>query len=228
VTLDACMMDHLGNAGSVTFMSGYKNPISVARKVMEDTPHVILSGIGAERFAASKGFKKVDLLTEESKKALEEWKLKSHYAPKINAERHDTIGMIALDIDGNLSGGCSTSGLAYKMKGRVGDSPIIGAGLFVDNEIGAATATGLGELVLKTLGTFLVVEFMRNGLTPMEACKKAVLRIANKYGGKDNQVGFIAISKDGRYGGYSLQKGFQYIVHDSDQGKLFDAQSFYS
>ena len=228
VTLDACMMDAQGNAGSVTFMSGYKNPISVARKVMEETPHVILSGVGAEDFADAQGFKRINLLTDDSKKALDEWKVESKYAPKINAERHDTIGMIAIDKDGNLSGGCSTSGLAYKMRGRVGDSPVIGAGLFVDNEIGAATATGLGELVLKTLGTFLVVELMRSGLSPQEACKKAVLRIANKYGGKDNQVGFIAISKKGHYGGYSLQKGFQYIVHNSEEGKLFDAESYYS
>lgn len=227
VTLDACMMDHIGNAGGVTFVSGYKNPISIARKVMEDTPHVILSGIGAENFAEALGFEKVDLLTPKSKKALEEWKLESKYAPKINSERHDTIGMIAIDKDGNLSGGCSTSGLAFKMRGRVGDSPIIGAGLFVDNEIGAATATGLGELVLKTLGTFLVVEFMRNGLSPQEACKKAVLRIADKYGAKDNQVGFIAIAKNGEYGGYSLQKGFQYIVHNSSEGNLFNAESLY-
>ncbi len=228
VTLDACMMDHLGNAGSVTFMSGFKNPISVARKVMEETPHVILSGIGAEEFAINQGFKRENLLTSDSEKALEEWKVKSKYAPVINSERHDTIGMIAIDRQGNLSGGCSTSGLAYKMRGRVGDSPIIGAGLFVDNDIGAATATGLGELVLKTLGTFLVVEFMRSGLTPQEACKRAVLRIADKYGGKDNQVGFIAIAKNGDYGGYSLQKGFQYIVHNSDKGVLFDSASFYS
>ncbi len=228
VTLDACMMDHLGNAGSVTFMSGFKNPISVARKVMEETPHVILSGIGAEEFAINQGFKRENLLTSDSEKALEEWKVKSKYAPVINSERHDTIGMIAIDRQGNLSGGCSTSGLAYKMRGRVGDSPIIGAGLFVDNDIGAATATGLGELVLKTLGTFLVVEFMRSGLTPQEACKRAVLRIADKYGGKDNQVGFIAIAKNGDYGGYSLQKGFQYIVHNSDKGVLFNSASFYS
>lgn len=228
VTLDACMMDHLGNAGSVTFMSGFKNPISVARKVMEETPHVILSGIGAEEFAINQGFKRENLLTSDSEKALEEWKVKSKYAPVINSERHDTIGMIAIDRQGNLSGGCSTSGLAYKMRGRVGDSPIIGAGLFVDNDVGAATATGLGELVLKTLGTFLVVEFMRSGLTPQEACKRAVLRIADKYGGKDNQVGFIAIAKNGDYGGYSLQKGFQYIVHNSDKGVLFDSASFYS
>jgi len=228
VTLDACMMDHLGNAGSVTFMSGFKNPISVARKVMEETPHVILSGVGAEQFALNQGFEKIKLLTTDSKKALEEWKVKSKYAPVINSERHDTIGMIAIDKDGNLSGGCSTSGLAYKMRGRVGDSPIIGAGLFVDNDIGAATATGLGELVLKTLGTFLVVELMRGGLSPQEACKQAVLRIANKYGGKDNQVGFIAIAKNGDYGGYSLQKGFQYIVHNSDEGELFNSASFYS
>ncbi len=225
VTLDACIMDSLGNAGSVCFMKGYKNPISIARQVMEKTPHVILSGAGAERFASDNGFERINLLTENSEKAWKEWLLESNYSPQINAERHDTIGMIGLDSKGNLAGGCSTSGLAFKMEGRVGDSPIIGAGLFVDNEVGAATATGLGELVLKTLGTFLVVEFMRNGLSPQEACKKAVKRISTKYDTSSSQVGFIALSKSGDYGAYAIQKGFQYVVNTSPQTELFDAKS---
>ena len=225
VTLDACIMSSDGNAGSVTFMSGFKNPISVARKVMENTPHVMLSGVGAEAFALAEGFEKIDLLTDDSARALEEWAIKSKYAPKINAERHDTIGMLGIDSDGDLAGGCSTSGLAYKMRGRVGDSPIIGAGLFVDNEIGAATATGLGELVMKTVGSFLVVELMRNGLSPEEACKAAVKRIASRYNVDDSQVGFIAINKNGDFGGYSLRSGFQYVVNKSSQTELFDSSS---
>ncbi len=225
VTLDACIMDSEGNAGSVTFLNGFKNPISIARKVMENTPHVMLSGKGAELFAFEQGFRRMDLLTEESKEALKNWKKESKYAPEINAERHDTIGMIGIDSDRNLAGGCSTSGLAFKMKGRVGDSPIIGAGLFVDNEIGAATATGLGELVMKTVGSFLVVELMRNGLSPEQACKKAVERIQSKYDISSSQVGFIAINKKGQYGGFALQKGFQFVVNTSNQTQLFDAQS---
>lgn len=225
VTLDACIMDKLGNAGSVTFMNGYKNAISVARRVMENTPHVMLSGVGAEKFALEQGFKRESLLTDESKEALEKWKIESKYAPKINSERHDTIGMLAIDSEGYISGGCSTSGLAYKMKGRVGDSPIIGAGLFVDNEIGAATATGLGELVMKTVGSFLVVELMRNGYSPEEACKAAVLRIAKKYDISQSQVGFIAVNKQGNFGGYALQAGFQFVVNRSASTELFQSNS---
>jgi N4-(beta-N-acetylglucosaminyl)-L-asparaginase len=223
VTLDACIMDADGNAGSVTFISGYKNPISVARRVMEKTPHVMLSGTGAEQFALEEGFEKVDLLTEKTIEELEVWLKDSNYAPKINSELHDTIGMIGIDKNQNLAGGCSTSGLGYKMRGRVGDSPIIGAGLFVDNEIGAATATGLGELVMKTVGSFLVVELMRNGLSPEQACKKAVERISSKYDVKESQVGFIALNKSGQYGGYALQKGFQYVVNSSQETELFHA-----
>lgn len=224
VTLDACIMDQSGNAGSVTFMSGFKNPISVARKVMEDTPHVMLSGEGAQQFALEQGFEKINLLTSDSEEALKNWKKESKYAPKINSERHDTIGMIAIDANKNLAGGCSTSGLAFKMRGRVGDSPIIGAGLYVDNEIGAATATGLGELVMKTVGAFLVVELMRNGSSPEEACKIAVQRIAKKYKIEESQVGFIALNKNGEFGAYAIQKGFQFVVNKSPKVQLFDSK----
>ena len=180
VTLDACIMNKEGNYGAVVCMQNIVHPISVARKVMEDTPHVILAGMGAEQFALSKGFKKENLLTEASKKAWEEWKKTSEYKPIINIENHDTIGMLAIDKNGDISGGCTTSGLAYKMAGRVGDSPIIGSGLFIDNEIGGATATGLGEEVLKTVGSFLIVELMRQGRTPQEACEEAIGRIIKK------------------------------------------------
>ena len=155
VTLDACIMNQNGDCGSVVFLRNITHAVSVARKVMEDTPHVMLAGTGAEKFAIQKGFKKENLLTEASKKSWEAWKIKSEYSPIINIENHDTIGMLAIDKAGNLSGACTTSGLAYKLNGRVGDSPIIGSGLFVDNEIGAAVATGLGEEVVKTVGSFL-------------------------------------------------------------------------
>lgn len=226
VTLDACIMDKDGNAGSVTFLEHIMHPISVARKVMEKTPHVMLSGEGALQFALANGFAKEDLLTEESKKAWEEWKKTSKYEPVINIENHDTIGMLALDKENNVSGACSTSGLSYKMHGRVGDSPIIGAGMFVDNEVGGACATGVGELVMKTLGSFLVVELMRQGKTPQEACKEAVLRIAKKYDHKKYQVGYLAVNKKGEIGSYAIHKGFNYSLYVNNENKVFDSDYF--
>ena len=230
VTLDACIMDKEHRAGSVCYLKDIKNPISVARLVMEDTPHVILAGDGALQFALDKGFQKENLLTEKSKAEYVEWLKTAEYKPKVNVELHDTIGMLAIDQNGDISGGCSTSGLGYKMQGRVGDSPIIGAGLFVDNEVGAATATGMGELVLTTLGSFLTVEFMRQGMSPLEACKAAVMRTIekNKDSYKEMQVGYVALDKYGRYGGYSIQPGFQYTVTYENHNKVYDAQSYLS
>lgn len=213
VTLDACIMDEHGRCGAVAFLQHIENPISVARKVMEQTPHIMLVGTGALRFALENGFKKTNLLTDESRKAWEKWKETAKYETPINIENHDTIGMLAIDANGNLSGACTTSGLGYKMHGRVGDSPIIGAGLFVDNEVGAAVATGVGELVMRTCGSFLVVENMRRGMSPEKACKAAVERIVAKHTSVENmQVGFIAINKAGKYGGYSLRKGFDFAL----------------
>ena len=220
VTLDACVMDNNGNYGSVVFMQNIIQAISVARKVMDETPHVLLAGKGAEEFAVSQGFKRQNLLTEKSKKAWEEWKIKSEYKPIINIENHDTIGMLAMDKDGNLSGGCTTSGLAFKMHGRVGDSPIIGSGLFVDNEIGAATATGLGEEVLKTVGSFLIVELMRQGRSPQQACEEAIARIMDKQKDrKDFQVGYIAVNKKGEIGAYSIHEGFSYQLYQKGKNE---------
>jgi len=209
VTLDACIMNKEGNYGAVVYLQNIKHAISVARKVMEDTPHVILAGKGAEQFAIAKGFKKENLLTKASKKAWEEWKKTSQYKPIINIENHDTIGMLAIDKNGDISGGCTTSGLSYKMAGRVGDSPIIGSGLFVDNAVGGATATGLGEEVLKTVGSFLIVELMRQGMSPQKACEEAISRIVTKNPSYENfQVGYIAINKKGETGAYSIHDGF--------------------
>jgi len=227
VTLDACIMDKEGNCGSVSFLQHIKHPISVARKVMEKTPHVMLSGDGALQFALEEGFKKEDLLTEEAKKAWEKWKLDSKYQPKINSENHDTIGMLAIDEAGDIAGACTTSGAAYKLHGRVGDSPIIGAGLFVDNEVGGAVATGQGELVMKTLGTFLVVELMRNGLSPQEACEQAVKRIASKLDDyQEFQVGFLAIDKSANVGSYCIHPGFNYALYQEGQNVLIDSDSY--
>ena len=230
VTLDACIMDENMNIGSVACLENIVHPISVARAVMEKTPHVMLVGEGAFDFAISQGFKKEKLLSSESEKEWKQWLKKSDYKPKVNIENHDTIGMIALDSMGNLSGACTTSGLAYKMHGRVGDSPIIGAGLYVDNEIGAATATGHGEEVIRIAGSHLVVELMRQGLNPAKACKKAVERIYDnlKKRGKnpdDFQIGFLALNKEGEHGAYCLQKGFNYALYSPEvNNKLMDSK----
>lgn len=230
VTLDACIMDEQANIGSVAALEHIKHPISVARAVMEKTPHVMLVGDGALQFALSQGFKKENLLVEDSEKEWKEWLKNSNYKPIVNIENHDTIGMIALDANGDLSGACTTSGMAFKMHGRVGDSPIIGAGLYVDNEIGAATATGHGEEVIRIAGCHLVVELMRQGKTPEQACIEAVNRVVKltanrKKNLKDIQVGFIALNKKGEYGSYCVQSGFNYAVHDNTGNKLINADS---
>lgn len=238
VTLDACIMDEKMNCGAVMFLEGIKHPIKVARLVMEKTPHVQLAGEGALQFALANGFKVEDLLTEESKKAWKNWLKESKYdpmtIPKLLEQRnspgqinnHDTIGMLAMDAKGNLSGACTTSGMAFKLRGRVGDSPIIGAGLYVDNEVGAATATGVGEEVVRICGSHTVVELMRQGYRPEDACKKAVERIIKKNGAKakDFQVGFIALNKKGEFGGYSVIKGFNYAVHSTKGVKTYDSK----
>ena len=202
------------------------HPISVAKLVLQDTPHVMLTGEGALEFAKSKGFIEENLLTEESKTDWVNWLKESKYKPVINMENHDTISMLIIDDMGNLSGGCTTSGAAWKMHGRVGDSPIIGAGLFLDNEVGVAAATGLGEAVIRTAGSAMVVELMRQGKSPGEACKEIVERIYNKH--KDHkdmeylQVGFIAINKKGEHAGYSLRSGFNYAVYDQSKGNRME------
>lgn len=228
VTLDACIMDELSNIGSVACLEHIKHPISVARAVMEKTPHVMLVGDGALEFALSTGFIKENLLTPESESEWKEWLKTSQYKPIINIENHDTIGMLALDKNGNLSGACTTSGMAYKMHGRVGDSPIIGAGLYVDNEVGGATATGHGEEVIRVVGSHLVVQLMRMGKSPQKACEAAVGIIYDKLKLRkavisDTQIGFIAIDKYGNQGGYCLQKGFNYAVKTAGAANLNSA-----
>ncbi len=233
VTLDASIMAPVGNAGSVCFLQNIVHPVSVARLVMEKTPHVILAGQGALQFAVESGFKEQNLLTPEAEKIWKNWLKKSNYDPVINWENvpnkyHDTIGLLAVDKNGDIAGACTTSGLAFKMHGRVGDSPIIGAGLYMDNEVGGATATGMGELVLKTLGSFLVVELMRNGRTPQQACEEAVMRIVKKDpDAKKRQVGYIAVNKNGETGAFSLQPGFNYAVHQNGENKMVDSRSYY-
>lgn len=228
VTLDACIMDEFSNIGSVTCLEHIVHAISVARAVMEKTPHVMLTGEGALQFALDQGFTKTNLLTKESEEEWKAWLKDSQYKPIINIENHDTIGMIALDQKGNLSGACTTSGMAFKMHGRVGDSPIIGAGLYVDNEVGAATATGQGEEVIRVVGSHLVVQLMRLGHAPQKACEQAVKQIHQKFilrkaDISTAQIGFLALDNKGRYGAYSLKKGFTYAVKTSTNETLYEA-----
>lgn len=234
VTLDACIMDEKGNAGSVAYLQSIKHPVSVARLVMEKTPHVMLSGKGAQKFALENGFKKEKLRTREMRKKWRNWKKEEReFSSKINIENqleenHDTISMLAIDKNGRLCGACTTSGMAFKRHGRVGDSPIIGAGLFVDGEVGGAAATGSGELVMKTLGSFLVVEFMRSGMSPEEACVAAIQRITEKIPDyEEHQIGYVAISKSGEIGAASLQPGFDFAVKSPEVTELREAGSWF-
>ncbi|MBS1662391.1 MAG: N(4)-(beta-N-acetylglucosaminyl)-L-asparaginase [Bacteroidetes bacterium] len=256
VTLDACIMDHQFNCGSVAFLERIKHPISVARRVMEKTPHVMLVGEGAQQFAVAEGFPlESPDLSDDAKKAYEQWLKKSEYKPVINIENtkgggqhdggghgpsvpahlpngdwnHDTIGMVAMDAAGNLSGSCTTSGMGFKMRGRLGDSPIIGAGLFVDNEIGAVTATGQGEDVIRICGSHTVVEYMRQGMSPEAACKAAVERIVRikKEKVKDIQVAFIALNKKGEAGSYAIQKGFTYAIKNNNEERMVEVKSYF-
>ena len=220
VTLDACVMNHLGDCGSVVAVENIVNVARLAKDVMEKTPHVMLAGKGAEEFALIEGYKKTDLLTESSKKNWQKWFETKEYSPIINIDNHDTIGMLCMDQNNNISGACSSSGQAYKMPGRVGDSPIIGSGLFIDNKIGGAVATGLGEEVLKTVGSFLVVELMRQGKSPQEACEAAVKRIVSSNSQKNKfQVAYIAMNKNGDVGSYSIEPGFTYMDYFKGQNK---------
>jgi N4-(beta-N-acetylglucosaminyl)-L-asparaginase len=249
VTLDACIMDDQFNCGSVAFLERIKHPISVARRVMEKTPHVMLVGSGAQQFAVAEGFPlEEQKLSPDAQKSYENWLKKSEYKPPaINIEskqghgpfaptklengewNHDTIGMVAMDAMGNLSGSCTTSGAGFKMRGRVGDSPIIGAGLYVDNEVGACTATGQGEDVIRVAGSHSVVELMRQGLSPEAACKKVIERIVKikKEKVKEIQVAFLAVNKKGEVGAYSIHKGFNYALRNGEGEKLVNATSWF-
>jgi N4-(beta-N-acetylglucosaminyl)-L-asparaginase len=228
VTLDASIMDEDGGCGSVAFLQHIKHPISVARQVMEKTPHVMLVGEGALDFALANGFEREDLLTPEARSAWELWTANNgEVTPMINIENHDTIGMLTLDQAGDLSGACTTSGAAFKYHGRVGDSPIIGAGLYVDNEVGAATSTGWGEAVIRAVGCFLVVELMRQGHSPAMACEMAVERVISKNPDWRNiQVGFLALNKDGEHGSFCIAPGFTYALKTPEvDNEIFDSAS---
>ena len=229
VTLDACIMNPAGDAGAVLYLKNNTHAVSVARKVMEETPHVILAGEGADQFARAHGFPKEDLLTDASEAAYKEWLKKKEYKPIINIENHDTIGMLCIDQKGDIAGACTSSGLSYKMNGRVGDSPIIGAGLYLDNEIGGAVATGMGEAILKAVGSFLIVELMRQGKSPQEACEITINRIIKQNPNyKDFQAAFIAINKKGEVGSYCIQKGFSYVKYQNGINTNIQSPYFFS
>jgi N4-(beta-N-acetylglucosaminyl)-L-asparaginase len=249
VTLDSCIMDGRGNCGAVSFVDRIKHPVSLARKVMEATPHVMLSGDGARQFAIENGFPlESGELSPDAEKEWKKWLEKSNYKPVVNIENmkpgamyqtspyffddgrpnHDTMGTITVDGRGKLAGMVTTSGMAFKIHGRVGDSPIIGAGLFVDDAVGAATSSGVGEEVIRICGTHTVVEQMRLGRTPEQACLEAVNRIVKRDAAKakELQVGFVAVSNNGEVGAYAIQKGFTYSVTNSEfpMGKVFNSQ----
>lgn len=225
VQLDAAIMDGpTACGGSVASLEGIENPIRVARKVMELTPHVLLVGPGAKQFALAQGFPERELLTDAARKLWQQWLHEQQEPELVTPENHDTIAMCALDQTGHLAVACTTSGLAWKLPGRVGDSPILGAGSFVDDEIGAAGATGVGEEVLQTCGSFLVVENMRRGMSPLEACTDAVDRILRKHPDAAKiQVAYIALRADGEFGAFAIRPGFQYAIHDGDSSQLIDA-----
>ena len=224
VTLDACIQDHAGRAGAVAFVEHFEHPISIARAVMERTPHVMLVGEGAERWALENGFTRKEVDLPEVRKAWQEWLKTSDYKPVVNVENHDTIGMVGVDASGRLAGSCTTSGMAYKVHGRVGDSPIIGAGLFVDGEVGAACATGTGELVIRIAGSHTVVELMRQGMEPDAACREAVHRIMKQNPGlKDHQVGFLALRVDGAHGAHAIYEGFDFALTTDSGTELVKA-----
>jgi isoaspartyl peptidase/L-asparaginase-like protein (Ntn-hydrolase superfamily) len=229
VTLDACIMDGQGNCGSVVFLEHIKHPVCVARMVMEKTQHVILAGKGALQFALENGMKRENLLTPEARKAWKQWLRENKYTPpRADENNHDTIGLLAMDEKGNMAGACTTSGMAWKIRGRVGDSPIIGAGLYVDSDVGGATATGTGEAVIKVAGSFLIVELMRNGKSPQEACRLALERIVHKQPkyakGNDFLAGFVAMNRAGEIGAMSYRKGLQYTLHKDGVTKVHDAE----
>ncbi len=245
VTLDACIMDENFNCGSVAFLERIKHPISVARRVMEKTPHVMLVGNGAQQFALNEGFVlEEQKLSKDAQQSYNDWLKKAEYKPGvINIENkqqqapakldngdwnHDTIGMIAMDANGNLSGSCTTSGMGFKMRGRIGDSPIIGAGLYVDNEFGACVGTGQGEDVIRVAGAHAVVEMMRQGFSAELSCKKIIERIVKIKGDKvkDIQVAFIALDKNGNSGSFAIHSGFNFAIKNNTEEKLIVSKSW--
>jgi isoaspartyl peptidase/L-asparaginase-like protein (Ntn-hydrolase superfamily) len=257
VTLDGSIMLSPEKCAGVGCIRHYAHPVSIARKVMERTTHKLLVGEGAEKFAAANGFKKEKLLTKEARDWWKKWKAdpQRHNFHRTSANRpnreearlrnrvgaasaaaprrkspksHDTVGVLAIDSNGTIAGACSTSGWAFKLPGRVGDSPIIGAGLYVDPTVGAAVATGMGELMLGTCATFLVVERMRAGDSPQQAIQAVLERVAKSYNlKKRQQCALIALRTDGQWSTGGLVSGFRAAITTPDQNELQEQQITY-
>ena len=226
VTLDAAVMGDDARAGSVACVRGVAHPVQLARLVMDRTPHVMLVGEGAQRFAREQGMQVAERpLDAEQRAKWQAWLQEKRYAPVVNVENHDTISLIALDGAGRMAVASTTSGLAFKMHGRVGDSPIVGSGVFVDREVGGAVATGLGEAVLRTAGAAAIVEMMRAGRSPQQACEELIGRMIDRVPGADSyQVGVLAMDFSGRVGAHAVQTGFTYAVGDASGNALHQAR----
>jgi len=218
VELDAAIMDGRRHAaGAVCAIPGVRKPISVARLVMERTPHCMLAGGNARRFALAHDLPESDLLTAETRARYAEWRAEK-LAPRVahfqdggaGHSSHDTIGICALDASGALAAGCTTSGLAWKTPGRVGDSPIIGSGLYVDNEVGAAAATGNGDEIMKVCLSYRVVLEMERGSDPRSACERAIAYLLRKRpGSQSHGAACIALRSDGAWGAAATREGFE-------------------
>lgn len=233
VQLDASIMDgRTHQAGAVAALERIKNPISVARKVMERTTHVLLAGAGANAFAKKVGFKEQELLSPEGRREWEKRQKDKKASFWRDGSVHDTVCAIAIDAKGDLASAVSTSGLAGKLAGRVGDSPLIGAGNYVDNDVGGACATGIGELAIRNAAAFAIVERMRAGVDPTRACQEILERMVKKSpevrSNPDAQLAFIAMNKAGETGAAVLrqkQKVFRYaIVRGAKRPALFDVK----
>ncbi len=254
VSLDACVMESPARSAGVCYLTRHNSAAAIARAVMEKTNHKLLAGEGADQFADAMGFPEDrELLTPAAKQAWDIWsKDPMHFAsmdrykgwiPPSNSEEmyakkdrgdgenaahnrhHDTIGALAMDAAGVMAGGCTTSGMAFKVPGRVGDSPIIGHGLYVEPGVGACTATGTGELIMGVCGAFLAVELMRRGGTPLDALREVITRIMQSYEIRaEHQAAFIALRADGTWAGAALRPGFRTAVKSPTQDELVEAR----
>jgi N4-(beta-N-acetylglucosaminyl)-L-asparaginase len=227
VTLDASIMDHAGYCGAVACLSRTRNPIRVARRVMEKTPHVLLVGSGADQFARQQGFPEINLLTPKSAEKYAQWKRSNTAAP----QGHDTVGLLALDHRGFLAGGCSTSGTPFKLPGRVGDSPIIGAGLYVDGKVGAATATGVGEEAMRICAAVTIVDHLFRGDEPIHALTQVMREIVPHIRkDRSTDMSFLALRADGVVAGLSFRVAtrFQYVVVDEAGARVVESGALLS
>ena len=234
VSLDGAVMLSPARSAGVACIRKYPHPVSIARRVMEKTPHKLLVGDGAELFAAQQGFKTANLLTEAAGKKWEAWKSSGEHKDFHIGERpatsdrvvdpnknHDTLGVLGIDASGNIGVACTTSGRAFKLPGRVGDSPLIGPGLYCDPAIAAAVATGTGELMIGACACFLVVERIRQGDRPIDAIRHTLQRVADSYApDAKHQCALIALTPQGHHASGALRKGFQVAITTATSSTL--------